>query len=226
MLIAEDLMLLLLDPAGRPRADSTRLGLVLAGAVMLELALLEKVDVAAPGEPVKAGRLVVRDATPTGDPLLDEALRVIAAGQGRKPQDVLGKVAKGLRARVLDRLVRQEAVQHVEGRVLGIFPTHAWPPMLRHGVDVNAEGIRAVLVHGRTPTQREASLIGLLRAVDKVPQVVGDVGIPRRELKRRAKAVPVGDFAGEAVRRAIEAVDAAAAGAIAAVAAAGAAGAS
>ncbi len=209
MLIAEDLMLLLLDPAGRTRTNSTRVGLGLAGAVMLELAMLAKVDVAGPGEQVKAGRLVVRDATPTGDPVLDEGLRVIAAGQGRRPQDVLNKLEKGLKGRLLERLVRREAVQHVEGRVLGIFPTHAWPPIHR-GVDTTAEGIRAVLVHGLAPSQREAALIGLLRAVDCVPQVVGDVGIPKRELRRRAKAVPVGDFAGEAVRKAIEAIDAAA----------------
>lgn len=216
MLLVDDLMLQLLDASGRPRADATRTGLGLAGALLLDLALREKVDVAGPGEQVKPGRLVVRDATPTGDPLLDDALRVFAEKQGRKPQDALPKVAKGLKQRVLDRLVRVEAVQHVEGRVLGIFPTHAYPRTFAHGLDATAEGIRAVLVTGRTPTDREAALITLLAAVDRVPAVVGDVGLTKRELRARAKAVAAGGFASEAVRKAIQAVEAATAAAVAA----------
>jgi hypothetical protein len=216
MLLVDDLMLQLLDASGRPRADGTRTGLGLAGALMLDLALREKVDVAHAGETVKAGRLVVRDTTPTGDPLLDEALRTFTERQGRKPQDALPKVAKGLKQRVLDRLVRLELVQHVEGRVLGIFPTHAYPRTYAHGTDAAAEGIRAVLVTGRTPTDREAALIALLQAVDRVPAVVGDVGLTKRELRSRAKAVAASGFASEAVRKAIEAVEAATAAAVAA----------
>ncbi|WP_199422433.1 GOLPH3/VPS74 family protein [Actinotalea solisilvae] len=216
MLLVDDLMLQLLDASGRTRADATRTGLGLAGALMLDLALRGKVDVAQPGERVKAGRLVVRDTTPTGDPLLDEALRTFAEREGRKPQDVLPKVAKGLKQRVLDRLVRLELVQHVEGRVLGVFPTHAYPRTFAHGSDATAEGIRAVVVTGHTPTEREAALISLLQAVDRIPAVVGDVGLTKRELRARAKAVAASGFASEAVRKAIEAVDAATTAAIAA----------
>ncbi len=223
MLIAEDLMLLLLDPAGRPRPDSTKLGLGLAGAVMLDLALLERVGVADAGERVKAGRVIVRDATPTNDPLLDEALRIFGEREGRKPQDVLPKVAKGLKGAVLDRLVAAGLVQHVEGRALGIFPTHSWPATHASGANPFLEGIRSVLVHGRTPTDREASLICLLQALDCVPAVVGDVGLPKRELRRRAKAVRPDDAAGVAVRKAIEAVQAASMAAITAATAVGAA---
>ncbi len=209
MLIAEDLMLLLLDASGRPRTDSTRLGLGLAGALMLELALRERVGVTQPGGGVKPGRVVVHDAAPTGDPILDDALRVFAERAGRKPQDVLPKVAKGLRERVLARLVERGAVTHVEGRVLGIFPTHSWPATHAHGADPYPDAIRSVLVQGRTPTEREAALICLLQAVDRIPAVVGEVGLPKRELRSRAKEISLGNAAGVAVRKAIEAVEAA-----------------
>lgn len=76
MLLAEDLLLLLLhDASGKPMVDTTRLDLALAGAALLELATLGKVDVTGPHDAVKPGRLIVRDGTPTGDTVLDEALR-------------------------------------------------------------------------------------------------------------------------------------------------------
>ena len=44
--LADDLLLVLLDPAsGKPRADGTKLDYGLAGALLLDLALAEHVDV-------------------------------------------------------------------------------------------------------------------------------------------------------------------------------------
>ena len=225
MLLAEDLLLLLLnDVTGKPLVDSTRLDLALSGAVMLELATLGRVDVTGPGEQVKAGRLVVRDPNPTGDPILDEALRH-AEGMGpKKPQSALSGLGKGLRQELLNRLTSRGVLRYEEGRVLGLFPTRAWPAV----DDVHERRVRGglhdVLVVGRTPTAAEAALIALLQAVDQVPKVLGDVGVPKRELRRRAKEVAAGGFAGEAVRKAVEAVAAATAATIVAATAAGAAG--
>ena len=46
--------------------DSTRLGFVPAGGVVLELAAAGYVDVAGPGEAAKPGRLTIRNADPPG----------------------------------------------------------------------------------------------------------------------------------------------------------------
>ena len=115
VILAEDVLLLLLnDTSGKAVVDKTRLDLALAGGILLDLTTAGRVDVAGPGEQVKRGRLVVRDARPTGDDVLDEALR--------RPRDVL--------------------------------------------------------VVGRTPAPREAALVSLLQAIDQVPKVLGDVGVP------------------------------------------------
>ena len=225
MLIAEDVLLLLTDDlTGRPVVDTTRLDLALAGAAVLELATLGRVDVSGPGEEVRPGRLLVRDATPTGDPVLDETVRRIAARRRpAKPQDVLPHLTKGLRAALLDGLVSRGQLVEREGRVLGVFPTRSWPAADGAHEKLLLDGLRDVLVVGRTPTPREASVIGLLHAVDAVPKVLRDVGVPARELRRRAKAVPLDGFAEVAVRKAVEAVQAAmiaAVGASVAVAAA------
>ena len=67
MLIAEDLLLLVTaDDTGKLSADTTNTDVALGGALLAELALAHRVDVAGPDERVREGRLVVRDASPTG----------------------------------------------------------------------------------------------------------------------------------------------------------------
>lgn len=222
MLIAEDLLLLLTDDAtGKSLVDGTRLDLVLAGAVLLELTALERVDVSGPGEAVRPGRMVVRDPAPTGDLVLDEGLRRVGAAGPRKPEQLLATLKKGLPDELRSRLVTRGILRAEEGRVLGIFPTRRWPAVdsaHEHGVRL---ALHDVLVVGRTPTLREASLISLLQAADAVPKVVTPSPLPARELRRRAKAVGAGNLAGTAVKKAIDAVEA---GTMAAVMAVGAAG--
>ena len=215
MILAEDVLLLLIDDAsGKPVVDTTRLDLALAGGMLLDLASSGRVDVAGPGQQVKAGRLLVCDDRSTGDSLLDEALRRVGAVGPRKPEKVLPALAKGLRKDLLLQLIEQGILRDQQRRTLGIFPTHVWP-----AVDANHQrqlraGLRDVFVVGRSPAPREAALVSLLHAIDQVPKVLGDVGIPARELRRRAKDVAAGGFADQAVRRAVEAVTSATTAAI------------
>ncbi|MEP7763578.1 GPP34 family phosphoprotein [Sanguibacter sp. 25GB23B1] len=210
MILAEEVALLLIhDISGKAVVDSTRLDLALAGSVLLDLVASGRVDVSGPGEPVKAGRLVVRDPRPTGDPLLDEALRRIAVGKPRTPESTLPDLRKGLRDEVLARLVRQGFLRFEERRTFGVFRVRSWPST-GTGVERSLRtGLYEVLVNGRGATPREAALISMLHAVDRVPKVLGDVGLPAGELRRRAKAASDGGLADKAVRRAIDAVNAA-----------------
>ena len=86
MLIAEDVLLLLVaDRTGKFLVDSTRLDNVLAGAVLVELATIERVGFAPDGHRVRPGRMVVLDPAPPGEPLLDRALATVAASRPAKP---------------------------------------------------------------------------------------------------------------------------------------------
>ncbi|WP_343444225.1 GOLPH3/VPS74 family protein [Micromonospora schwarzwaldensis] len=89
LLLTDELVLLAYDDAGANRLGRPHLDYGLAGAVLLELALAGRVEVA-------DKRLVVTDPSPTGVPLLDEALATVGDGRPRKPKDWIGKLAKGL----------------------------------------------------------------------------------------------------------------------------------
>lgn len=217
MLIAEDLLLLLTDDtSGRPQADSVKLPLALAGAVVLELALLGKVDVAGPGARVKAGRLLITNPDPTGDDILDAGLAALVDREGKRPQDVLRKVHKGLRDSLYARLAARGVLRAEQGKILGLFPRMSWPANdVQHEQQVRAD-LAAALTDGHRVDPRTGALISLLSAIDAVPKVVdpGAYGAQKRELKHRAKAIAEQDWASEAVRKAVAAVAAATSAAV------------
>jgi len=82
------------------RAKQEAVDVALGGALLVELTLMRRVDLADPSEQVRTGRLVVRDATATSDPLLDEALATVGEKQGKKPQNVVTALGKGVRVRL------------------------------------------------------------------------------------------------------------------------------
>lgn len=209
MLLAEDLLLLLLDDStGRPVTDGTRLDNAIAGAVLLELALQGRVDIAGTNQAkVKKGRLVCRDPSPTGDPVLDDALARLVDKDGKKPDSALGPLGKGLRTRLLNGLATRGILRRDKGRVLGIFPTTRWPAADSRHERALRSALHDVLVVGLTPDDRTGALISLLSAIDVLPKVVDAPN--RRDLKRRGKEVAEGAWAADAVRRAVAAVNAA-----------------
>lgn len=218
MLIAEDLLLLLTDDSsGKHLVDGNTLDLGLAGGVLVELVLSGAVAITGPGEQVRPGRVVVRSETPVDDPLLDEAVQRTLATGPRKPQDLLPKLARGLRPTLLSRLTDRGILRAEEDRVLWIFPTRSWPAAdSSHEWQVRA-ALYEVLVTGRPARDREAALVSLLHATGSVAKVVA--GAPAWEIKQRAKALAEGELAGKAVREAIQAVNTAVMVAVVAVSA-------
>jgi len=149
MRIAEDILLLLVhDRTGRFLVNSTKLDNVLAGAVLVELATIERVGFAPAAGRMKRGRMVVLDPTPPGDPMLDRALATIAAGRPAKPDRLIAKLRKGLRSTLLERLSEAGAVRRSTRKLLGILPRTTWPAAdSRHKQELRAR-LQDVLVAG------------------------------------------------------------------------------
>jgi hypothetical protein len=222
VLLAEELALLLMgDASGRPVTDGQRVDIALAGGVLLELILRGHVTITERGHPAGKNRVVAVKAARTGEPVLDEALARITAGRTRRAQDTLPKLAKQLRPLLLDRLVKQGVLRVERSTLLGVFPRTRFRPNDGGPKSALRAAVHDVLVVGRAPTDREAGLISILQGVGQVPRVLGPVGIPKGELRRRAKKVAEGEAVGEAVRRAIQATDSAMTAAFAGAAAAG-----
>jgi hypothetical protein len=203
MILADDLLLLLTDDrSGRPAESGVRLENVVAGAVLTELLLLSRVRVTGPGESVRAGRVVVQDASPVGDALLDEALRRIASGTPKAPHTLLAHLRPGLLEGVRARLVERGVLRVEDGKAFGLFPRTSWPAEDSTHETQLRERLREVLALGREPGEREAGVIALVHAVNRVQNVLGDLGVPGGEVRARASAIAQRHVGGDAVRRA------------------------
>ncbi|WP_112244490.1 GOLPH3/VPS74 family protein [Kribbella monticola] len=209
MLIAEDLLLLLYnDESGKPITGNPGLDYSLAGAVLIELTLLGRVDIALAGDDVKEGRLKVLDTSSTGDAILDERLAMLAEKSGQKPKNLMSKLSKTLRDQILARLVERGVLEADKGRVLGLFPVTRWPAKdARHEAEVRT-ALESVLKLGTQPDERTAALIALLNALNVVPKVITDA-VDKKALKRRAKEIAESEWAAEAVRKAVQDMQAA-----------------
>jgi hypothetical protein len=197
MTLTEDLVLLLLDPgSGRAVVDSTSLDRAIGGALLLDLATRERIT--ADGDGARA-RLTVAGAAPTGDPLLDAALARL--DKPLRAQRAVERLARGTRTPVLERLAEQGHVRRGSSRLLGLLPVTTWTPG-----DAAKElrgRVAAVLLDGARPDQHLAMLISLVHAVKAEHKVVDG---PRRQLRARAAEVADGEWAGQAVRKAVQAV--------------------
>lgn len=212
-LLAEDLLLLLLDDErGTTVVDGTSTDYVLAGALLFDLALAGRIDVAGEGDAVKKGRLVALDRDTLGDPLLDRTLSRIATEQ-RKPESWVPKLAKGLRKDLLKRVSSAGQVRPRDDKVLGMFSRRRYPQAGGAGEDALRAELRSVL-DGSAPTPRSAALLSLLVQVDAVHKAVP--GVDRKQARKRAKQVGDGLLTTGAVTAALRAASTAVSAAVAA----------
>lgn len=208
-LIAEDLLLLLTDDrSGKLLVASNQVDIALGGALLIELALEQRVDVTRGNGVVRTGRLLVKDASPTADSLLNEALGQIAVRQGKTPKDAAPALGKDVRARLHARLAERGMLHEETAKILGIFPSHRWPSS-----DSERENsVRALLADalraGSTDDAHIAGLVALLHALKAVTKVSdpAELGITKKQMNANARRIAEGDWASEAVRKAIDAM--------------------
>jgi Golgi phosphoprotein 3 (GPP34) len=212
MLIAEDLLLLLTaDDSGKLAASRPHVDMALGGALLVELVLMERVDIAGREEGPREGRLVVKDASPTGDRMLDEALATVCQEEGKKPLSVVPALENRTRVRLYERLAERGLLRAEKGRVLGILPSHRWPAEhAGHEAAIRASLVTA-LRDGVTEDARTGALISLLLALDALHKAVDpdSVRLTKREMNERAERILEGDWAAKAVRSAVGSMDAA-----------------
>jgi hypothetical protein len=201
--LPDELLLLAYDDAaGKPLISTTALDLALAGAVLVELTLAGRIA-------VEGRKVRVVDPTPVDDPVAEAAFdRIRAAGKPRDPKNWLSPLSKGLREKILDRLVETGVVEREESRVLGLFRSVRYPA-LNPAPETAAHGrLDAAIRHGEEPPdpagRHTAALASLVHAVDLGPKLFPD--LPAKVVKARLTEISEGDWAGKAVKDAILAI--------------------
>ena len=201
---AEEVLLLLLQDAGGrfARVPDASLRYALAGGVLMDLALDNRVD-------TDLRKLILVDATPTDDPLLDPSLAEIAAAKGvhdaRYWVERLVERAADIRREALAKLVVRGILERRDDRFLWVFRSRRYPV-----VDGEAERevklrIFDVLFADTLPAPRDVVLIcladacGIFGALLSEPELAA--ARPRFEQVRKM------DLIGQAVAAAVSDAD-------------------
>jgi golgi phosphoprotein 3 len=198
---AEEMLLLLLDDddgSFLPVSEWT-VQCALAGAVLMDLALANKID-------TDLEKLTVVDRTSTGDPILDPVLeRLAAEGEARDAKawvHVIAEDSDDIREKALARLVERGILQRHDERFLWVFQTRRYPT-----IDGRAERevklrIIGVLLSEDIPDPRDIVLICLVDACGMFDELLSE-----RELEAarpRIEQVRKLDLIGQAVARAVQ----------------------
>ncbi len=196
--IAEDVLLLAYqEDTGKPLVSSTELDAALGGAILAELALAGRVDVA-------DRRVAVLDPRPVGHPELDSALaRIAGERRARKPEWWVYRLrGGGLRDRLLTALAGYGILHEETVRILGLFPSRRYPERDPRAEWQTRTRIQAVL-DGAPADPRTAVLIAILHAAKIDKWAFGHIP------KARVRQITEGDWAGHAVSATIASINAA-----------------
>ena len=206
-LIAEDVLLLLLDEqSGRVR-DGEHLDVVLGGAVLAELALTGAVTVP-DRDWFFRSRVAVTEGSFTDDEILQAALELVER-QTKTASELVKALGKANRPAIHARLVERGLVTLREERILGVIPRTRFPAADRSQVHVLRGQLQAALLHGQQPTPRTAATIGVLSAIDALPHVIDRHGRSKNAIRQRAEEIAAGDWAVDEVKAAVRAAQAA-----------------
>ncbi|ASR36459.1 hypothetical protein BAY61_17220 [Prauserella marina] len=201
MLLVEDLMLLLLDDKTGVPAGAGTLHYTLGGAVLVELALLGRVEPEEGRAGLGGPKILTTGNGPLPDPLLQSAHDTVA-GKTQRVQPLLLHIGGGLRKPVLDRLLERGLIRKERKRVLGLFPATTLPAAdTRHENELR-ERVRAVLEDGASPDTRTAAVTALLSASGTLPSLHPS---PKwsSSVYKRAKELERGDWGASAVNTAV-----------------------
>lgn len=203
--LAEEYLLLALDDtSGRPLIGAPQLQFALAGAAVAELMLRGALDVSDDVDGGQKGRFRVTGRATPSDPLQREILALL---DGRKPKDAIRKIGQGSFARTLRETLQQGlaargVLREEQVKVLGLFPSTTWRTHDPAPEAAVRERVLAALTGTADLDETTAALVSLLHATDLIRRLFPDQD--RRELKRRAKEIADSEWAGAAVKRAID----------------------
>ena len=198
---AEEILLLTLRDDDGKFVPATSMQHALAGAVLMDLAMENRID-------TDPENLILIDATPMGDSLLDPTLAKIAAGEQRDARywvEQTARQADEIREEALARLVDRGILERHENRFLWVFRSRRYP-MIDGTVEREVKlRIMGVLLSDEIPDPRDVVIICLAEACGILRHLLS-----RRELESvqdRVDQIRKLDLIGQAMSQSIHDIE-------------------
>jgi len=204
-ILEEFLLLALDDSVGRfyPLARST-LDCTLAGAVLMDLSLRHRID-------NDLHDLFVTDASPTGSPVLDPALAILARSPVLTPKPIaawlrdLSASSDDLRERALRQLEALGILRREDTKILWVFGSRRYP--LLHQKEQREVKLRVlgVILRDDIPEPHDIMLVTLAHACGLFHHILNDHELTAASA--RIDQVARMDLIGQAVAKAVAEIE-------------------
>jgi golgi phosphoprotein 3 len=203
---AEEIFLLALDEKqGTVRSmPGFTLDYVLAGALLMDLALLDRID-------SDLSVLTVTSSKRTGDPLLDDTILEFGIQDPKTPQPIsfwlnaLAERSGYIQKRVLDGLVRKGILKEEDRRILWVFAVRRYPIADNRDVKEVRTRLRELILGDELPDPRDVVLISLGMACHLLEDLFTSEEYER--VAPRIAALARLDLIGQAMTKAISDID-------------------
>ena len=194
--LMEELLLLALDDKKGKIifSSSSALPYGLRGALLLELALVKKIDVV-------NKKLVVIDNSPTEDSLLNNALDIIANHHKQKKVKYwvskLKSKMKQLRQDLLLGLMDKGIIEKRDEKILWLIPTKRYPTKNPIPENKVRSRIIDIVLHNKQADERSLMLISLINSCSLIKEVFEKED--RKVAKKKIKEIVKGESIGNAI---------------------------
>lgn len=204
MLITEELFLLLRRDDGRAESAVAQNGYALAGAVVTDLILAERITLTEEKNP----RVHVASPVPTGHPALDQALQRLGERNGKRLSSLVTDRRLNVEEPTAAVLAHHGIIGIEPKRGLGLIPAK-YPVQDPRPESETRERLRAVLAGAVQPSVPDSALLSILQGVDLAHRVLAaeSGGLAKRHLKQRIEAVAQQVPTGTAVAKAVQAMN-------------------
>ena len=198
--LAEEVLLLLLDEKKGTLIQVPQLTLhfVLAGAILMELAIKNKVD-----SDIESFYIINKD--PTGEPVLDFILNKV--GSSSSNQDLkywvnaIADEGADILENSINRLIERGILGRTEKRILWVVKTETYPTIDQSVERESKRRVLNILYSDDIPNQEDIVLVSLLDACNMLRTLIGQAELSR--LRPRIEEIVRLDLIGQTTTKLI-----------------------
>ena len=204
-LLEEYLLIALDDDKGKFVIDSTHLHYGFGGAILLELALREKIS-------IEGDYIRLKDSSTVKEVALNKAIDILeSSSKSIKIKDLINTLAKKageLKQDTLQRLMNKGILKKEEHKILWIIPNNKYPTSDLSPENKVRERLKAVMLLGEKSEPRDIMLLSLIDVSDLTREAFRDKE-DYKAVKKKIKEVTQDVKISNAINKSIREIQAA-----------------
>lgn len=199
--LSKKLLLLAIDDnKGTMISDQTHVHYGLAGAILLEMALMEKIRIV-------DSRLELIASGITKEPVMNQVIDLIKKSEKRRKIKYwvakIGQKGDKLKKEVLKSLIHDGILRKQESRILWIIPYNKYPTINAKPENLVRKELHEIVLHNKIPDQEHLMLLSLVRACKLIKEVFSrkeEYKIAKQKIKELTSDSQIGKVVDETIQ--------------------------